>query len=396
MTPHESVRANALSVVLVGPDETRRRALARALGGQQAAITREFGAYPNIGHLAKVTDVDCDIVVIDLDGDPEVALDLVESTCSQNPALTVMAYSGKGEPDLLVRCMRAGAREFLTDPLSPPVLAEALIRAAARRLETDRRKKVAGKMLVFLGAKGGTGVTTLASNFAIALQKESGREVALVDLDIQLGDVSLVLSLTPKFTILDALRNGNRLDSDFVSTLLAQHSSGISVLAAADEYHPLNSLEDGSLGKLMYILRDQFPYVVVDAGASAGRAGDLLLELADVIYLVTQVDVPSLRNANRLITHMERMGNAQRRVEVVLNRFEPRRIEIDEERIAKALGHKLQWKVPNDFDSVRRSQNTGTPLALENSTVSRMVHQMARAACGKTVDVEKKKKFGLF
>jgi pilus assembly protein CpaE len=396
MTPHDSVRTNALSVVLVGPDETRRRALARALGSQQAAVMREFGAYPNIGHLAKVTDVDCDIVVIDLDGDPEVALDLVESTCSQNPALTVMAYSGKGEPDLLVRCMRAGAREFLTDPLSPPVLAEALIRAAARRLETDRRKKVAGKMLVFLGAKGGTGVTTLASNFAIALQKESGREVVLVDLDIQLGDVSLVLSLTPKFTILDALRNGNRLDSDFVSTLLAQHSSGISVLAAADEYHPLNSLEDGSLGKLMYILRDQFPYVVVDAGASAGRAGDLLLELADVIYLVTQVDVPSLRNANRLITHMERMGNAQRRVEVVLNRFEPRRIEIDEERIAKALGHQLQWKVPNDFASVRRSQNTGTPLALENSTVSRMVHQMARAACGKTVDVEKKKKFGLF
>ena len=105
--------------MLVAPDETRRRSLARALKGQQAAVTREFGAYPNIGHLAKVTDVDCDVVVIDLDGDPEVALDLVESICSQNPALTVMAYSGKGEPDLLVRCMRAGAREFLTDPLSP-------------------------------------------------------------------------------------------------------------------------------------------------------------------------------------------------------------------------------------------------------------------------------------
>ena len=162
------------------------------------------------------------------------------------------------------------------------MLTEALIRASARRLETDRRKKVSGKMLVFLGAKGGTGVTTLASNFAIALQKESGREVVLVDLDVQLGDVSLVLGITPKFTILDALRNGTqRLDSDFVSTLLTQHSSGISVLAASDQYHPSRSLEDGSLGKLMYILRDQFPYVVVDAGSSLARAGDLLLELAD-------------------------------------------------------------------------------------------------------------------
>src|SRR5260370_33749566 len=143
-------------------------------------------------------------------------------------------------------------------------------------------------MLVFLGAKGGTGVTTLASNFAIALQKESGREVVLVDLDVQLGDVSLVLSLTPKFTILDALRNGNRLDSDFVSTLLAEHSSGISVLTAADEDHPLTPLEDGSLGKLMYILRDQFPYVVVDAGGGAGRAGDRLLERATWVCLGAQ------------------------------------------------------------------------------------------------------------
>jgi pilus assembly protein CpaE len=370
--------------------------VARALVGQQAVVLREFSAYPNVGHLAKVTDADCDVVVIDIDSDSEVALDLVESICSQNPALTVMAYSSKGEPDLLVRCMRAGAREFLTDPLSATTLTEALIRASARRLETDRRKKVSGKMLVFLGAKGGTGVTTLASNFAIALQKESGREVALVDLDVQLGSVSLVLGIKPKFTILDALRNANRLDSDFVSSLLTEHSSGLLVLAASDQYHSPADLEDNSLGKLIYILRDQFPYVVVDGGSSLGKGGDIALELADSIYIVTQVDVPSLRNANRLIAYMDRMGNSQRRVEVVLNRFDPRRTEIDDERIAKALSRPLQWKVPNDFAGVRRAENTGVPLAMEDSSVSRALHQMARQACGKIPDGQKKKRFGLF
>jgi len=396
MSPQDSVRASALAIVVISPDEGRRRALARSLQGQHAAITREFSAYPNIAHLSKVTDLECDVVVIDLDADPEVALDLLESTCSQNPSLTVMAYSSNGEPDLLVRCMRAGAREFLTDPLSQPVLAEALIRASARRIETDRRKKVSGKMLVFVGAKGGTGVTTLASNFAIALQKESGREVVVVDLDVQLGDVSLVLGVNPKFTIVDALENGHRLDAEFVSTLLTQHSSGVSVLAASDHYHPYSSLDDSSLGKLLYILRDQYPYVVVDAGSSLSRAGDLLMELADSVYVVTQVDVPSLRNANRLIAHMDRTGDSHRRVEVVLNRFDPRRVEIDEERIAKALARPLQWKVPNDFTSARRSQNTGVPLVLEDSPVSRALYHMARAACGKSSDAEKKKRFGLF
>ena len=396
MTPQDSIRASVLSIVLVAPDEGRRGILMRALTGQQAAIAREFSAYPNIAHLAKVTDVDCDVVLIDLEADPEVALDLVESVCGQNPALTVMAYSSKGAPDLLVRCMRAGAREFLTDPLSSATLSDALIRASARRLETDRRKKVSGKMLVFVGAKGGTGVTTLASNFAIALQKESGREVALVDLDIQLGGVSLVLGIKPKFTILDALRNGNRLDSDFVTSLLTEHSSGVLVLAASDQYHSPMSMEDSSLGKLIYILRDQFPYVVVDGGSSLGKGRDLLLELADSIYLVTQVDVPSLRNANRLIAYMDVMGNSQRRVEVVLNRFDPRRTEIDDERITKALSRPFQWKVPNDFTGVRRSENTGEPLALQNSAVSRAMHQMALAACGKIADRQKKKRFGLF
>ncbi len=396
MTPQDSIRASTLSVVLVAPEETRRAMMARALVGQQAVVLREFNAYPNVAHLAKVTDADCDVVVIDIDGDSDVALDLVESICSQNPALTVMAYSSKGEPDLLVRCMRAGAREFLTDPLSSTTLTEALIRASARRLETDRRKKVSGKMLVFLGAKGGTGVTTLASNFAIALQKESGREVALVDLDVQLGSVSLVLGLKPKFTILDALRNANRLDSDFVATLLTEHSSGLLVLAASDQYYSPTSLEDTSLGKLIYILRDQFPYVVVDGGSSLGKGGDIALELADSIYIVTQVDVPSLRNANRLIAYMDRMGNSQRRVEVVLNRFDPRRTEIDEERIAKALSRPLQWKVPNDFAGVRRAENTGVPLAMEDSAVSRALHHMARQACGKISDRQKKKRFGLF
>jgi pilus assembly protein CpaE len=396
MASQGSIRTNTLSVVLVVPDEGRRRAVARAFSGQQATIAREFGSYPNLGHLSKVTDSDCDVIVIDLDSDPETALDLIESVCSQNAVLTVMAYSSYAQQDLLVRCMRAGAREFLSDPLSPALLTEALIRASARRLETDRRKKVSGKLLVFLGAKGGTGVTTLASNFAIALQQESGREVALVDLDVHLGDVSLVLGITPKFTIHDALRNSARLDADFVSTLLTEHSSGISVLAAADHYQPGTPIEDGSVGKLLYILRDQFPYVVVDAGSSLTTAEPLLLELADSIYLVTQVDVPSLRNANRLISHMDQMGASQRRVEIVVNRFDPRKMEIDEERIAKVLTRPLHWKVPNDFAGARRAQNTGKPLAFADSPVVRSLHQMARVACGKPAEMGSKKKFGLF
>ena len=396
MAAQESLRSSALTMVLIGPDDARRAALARALEKQQAVIAREFGAYPNINHLTKVTDLDCDVVVIDLQGDSEVGLDLVESICSQNTALTVMAYSSHGDPDLLVRCMRAGAREFLTDPISPATLAEAMIRAAARRQEYERRRKVSGKTLVFVGAKGGSGVTTLSANFAIALQKESGREVALVDLNVQLGGIGLALGLTPRFTVLDALRNAHRLDADFVASLLTQHESGVSVLPASDQFVPSAGVNERGLAKLLYILRDQFAYVVVDAGSNFGKSEDLLADLADTVFLVSQVDVASLRNTNRLIAHLDRTGESDRKVQVVLNRFDPRRMEIDEERIVKAIGRPLHWKVPNDYASAHRSLNTGVPLARENTALARVLNQIARAACGKNQDDQKKKKFGLF
>ena len=177
--------------------------------------------------MLKLTESGCDVVVVDLDGDVDVAVDLVEHICSHNPALTVMVYSSSREAELLVRCMRAGARELLTEPLKNAALVDAIIRASARRLEVDRQKKVTGNVLVFRGAKGGSGVTTVASNFAVALKKESGKDVVLVDLNLELGDAGVVLGLKPDFSVKDALRNSSRLDQDFVSSLLTEHESGL-------------------------------------------------------------------------------------------------------------------------------------------------------------------------
>jgi pilus assembly protein CpaE len=390
---------NTLSVVLIGPDDGRRRALAKSFLEQQVTITGELGSYPNLNRLLKLTESDCDVVVVDLDADADVALDLVENICSRNPALTVMVYSRSQEPELLVRCMRAGARELLTEPVAPGVLIEAVVRASARRLEGDRQKKLTGKVLVFRGAKGGAGVTTIASNFAIALKRESGQDVALVDFNLELGDAAVVLGLKPIFSVRDALRNSSRLDQDFVSTLLVEHESGLWVLTAPDEYGVLPDNQSRTMGKLLYILRERFPYVVVDAGPSLGPAGDVVFEIADLIYLVMQVDIPSLRNARRLISHIQQPPDGRvdglSRIEVVLNRYDPRKLEIEEGQIAKALALPLNWKVPNDYAGVQRSLDMGAALASGGSPVAQALHQMARAACGKPRESGKKKRWGL-
>ena len=134
--------------------------------------------------------------------------------------------------------------------------------------------------------------------------------------------------------------------------------------------------------------------MVVDAGSRLDLIGTPLFEEATTIYLVTQVSIPELRNSNRLIT--EFFAGASSKIEVVVNRYMPRSLGVDEEHITKALTRAVNWKIPNDYATTKRTQNTATPLTLEDSPISRAIRQMARTASGLTPNPEKKKSFTFF
>ena len=381
------------SVVLIAPDESSRRNLRRALETQRATVLQEFTVYPSYAHLPALLDFDSDAFVVAMDSDPDIAMDLVEAICTRKPSATVMVYAATQDGGQMVRAMRAGAREFLTGVIPPLELRDALARAAGRRSDQNT-KKTRGKVMVFWGAKGGSGVTTLAANFAIALRMETGAEVALVDLNPDLGDVTVLLGVTARFTVAEALKNSTRLDHEFVSTLMTKHPSGISILAAPDAYNPSVQSASRTVGKLMDVLGSQYPYVVIDAGRGLGEGIEPLFQMADSIYLVTQLNIPSLRNTQRFIAHIQREGD--RHIELVVNRFDPRKTEFDDDHVSKVLGLQPKWKVPNDYAAVHRASNAGKPLILEKSPVANTLRTMARAASGRSVAPEKKKGWGLF
>ena len=290
---------SAAAVVLIVPDPARRASVARMLAGLNVPVVRECTTYPDSRYLDELMALDGDVFVVDLDGDVEQALSLIENICGRETPTTVMAISASNDPGLLIRSMRAGAREFLPGTLLSSTILDALGRTM-NRLEKNSQH-AAGKVLVFAGAKGGSGVTTVATNFAVALTKENAGKVVLVDMDVQLGEVALGLGLTPQFSILDALRNEERLDKDFLMTLLARHTSGLAVLASPEQYTSYNPPSSGLL-RLFSILRHEFAFVVVDAGTAAGGTEETLLDLADTVYLVTEVSIPALRNARRLMS----------------------------------------------------------------------------------------------
>ena len=388
----DALGAHVLSVALIGPEEQRRKAVARALAGPQTSVTREISTYPGLDDVPRLLAEEYDVIIVELDSNPEHALDLVECICGGGSS-TVMVYSTHADPEMLVRCMRAGAREFLTQPIAPSTLAEALIRASVRRPATRPQKKALGKLLVFAGAKGGSGATTIASNFAVALAQESRQNTVLLDLALPLGDAALELGVNAQYSTVNALQNVDRLDAHFLAKLLIKHSSGLSVLAAPDRYTSFCAQEE-AVDRLLAVSRQEFDHVVVDLGPRQGVHSRSLLQEASVVYLVTQVSIPELRNANRMIAEFFKASDA--RLEIVLNRFAPRALGIDEEHITKALTRAPNWKIPSDYAAVRQAQNTATPLALEDSPVSRVIRQMARAACGLPASNDKKKRFSLF
>jgi pilus assembly protein CpaE len=402
----QSVSMNSLAAVVLSGNEGRRRSLSAALAGTQAHVVKE-APLPNLDSLASVLEGECDILIVDLEGDTERALEIVETAVGSHPAVTVMVYSPAADKELLVRCMRVGAREFLSDPLSAGSLTDALVRAFVRRDEAKRQKKVSGKCLVFIGAKGGSGVTTIAANFAVALAKETRQTVALLDMDLQLGDAALTLGLPSRFSALDAFQSQERLDSELLSKLMVPHSSGVKVLAAPNEHNSFLPTADDVV-RLVNLVRHDFAWIVVDAGSHYNGYAQSLFDLAEKVYLVTQVSVAELRNCHRLIARHfgDETGPA---LEVVLNRFAPRGDEIGEQSIAKVLMDHPRWKVPSDYEGVRQAQNNATALVLKDGKVTRAILEIARAAAGKKKESKsksisaagenaagKKKLFGLF
>ncbi len=384
-----------LAVALVGPNEQRRSAAVMVLKNCGGNDINEFSSYPPaLDDAPKTLEENYDAVLVDLDSDPMFALELVEAI-GANGRATVMVYSNSTDPELLVRCMQAGAREFLTFPFSQEVVSEALTRAAVRKPVAPSSSRATGRLLVVMGVKGGAGATMVACNLAVALAQQRDQKTLLIDLDLPLGGAALNLGVAAQFSTIDALESGARMDARFLSQLLVEHSSGVRLLAAPGRFVQYK-LDTSALERLIRFARQDFDNVVLDIGSKLELMDTIVYREATAFYLVTQPSIPELRNSNRLISQF--FAGPLPKLEIVINRFEARALGVPEEEINRALTKPAQWKIPNDFASVQKMQIQAAPLVLEDNAISRQIRKMATAVTGLEEEAApaKKKGFRLF
>ena len=303
-----------------------------------------------------------DLVIVDTRGDPPSAMSTIERMRAASPNAGIFAVALQADPDLILQAMRAGANEFFTWPPPGEAFHGAIRRTAARR-ETAQGPRAAATTLVFFGAKGGAGTTTLAVNCGVELARLSKKSTIIVDLKPGLGEVALFLGIRQRYSLLDALDNLHRLDREFLKELVVKHKSGLDILAGSDHFDRPGAADAGAVEEVFRLLARQYEYILIDAGSQINSVTVAALYTADTMFLVANPDVPSVRNAQRLLDRVRQLGACGERVRILLNRAaEP--FPIPPKQIEGALGHPIHHTFPSDYKTVSNALNSGVPLAL--------------------------------
>lgn len=324
-----------------------------------ASVSDYTKAYNGIAELSKV------LVIIDISDYPEQALNFVSKITSEFPDCRVIAFSDKPDVDLVIRAMRVGAANFLPFPIIKKEFFEVLGKLY-NDLTGGKQKKSKCRVITVYSNKGGVGKTSIATNLAYELAKITKENVALIDLNFQLGDVTTFLDLKPSFNISYMLQNLDKVNEDFLlSTLEKYKDTSLYVLADPPYFKQVDDVPAKDISRLFNILRDTFSYVVVDTSAGFERKALNALEYSDLIFLVSIVNLPAIRNCQRCLELFDKLGLAEDKVQILVNRY-MENDEIKAEDVEEALGKKIYWKIPNNYFTMMSAINKGVPVASVN------------------------------
>lgn len=325
------------------------------------AGTSDFSkAYDAVKELAKA------LIIVDISEYQEQGLNFVSKITSEFPECRVVALSDKPDVDLVIRAMRVGACDFLAMPLIKKNFLEVLDKIF-NDITDAKPKKSKCRVISVYSNKGGVGKTSIATNLALELAKITKENVALIDLNFQLGDVTTFLDLKPSFNISYMLQNLDKINEDFLlSTLERYKDTSLYVLADPPYFKQVDDILSKNISKLFEILRDTFSYVVVDTSGGFDGKAMTALGNSDLVFFVTIVNLPALRNCQRCLELFEKLGFEQDKIQILINRY-MENDEINAEDVEEVLGRKIYWKIPNNYFSMMSAINKGIPVSEVNA-----------------------------
>jgi pilus assembly protein CpaE len=325
-----------------------------------------------------------ELIILDLEESQELGLQLAQYLVELNPAQLFLATGLVLSSDQLMQAMRAGVSDYLPKPVASEDLRLAVTRCASKiRKPRDLKPEAPGRILSFFSPKGGGGATTLASNLAILIHRTTKKKTLLVDLDLELGESALVLGIQPRFSFVDFVENFRRMDASLLASYIEHHPSGIHLLSAPVQPEKADGVTAEHVRRILAFLRQHYDYIIVDTPRSFAPSTLAIFEQADLVFIVSTADLPSLRNIQRGIPILKKvLTKGEEQVRLILNRFDPDDT-ISVADVEKSIGLKVFWKVSNDYEAVMTSVNAGKPIVLNGgSPYTRDLGGLAAAVTG--------------
>ena len=373
---------NVLRLAIVDPnDSTREEVKSMLLGMDVVWLEAECSRYEFFSDVVDQTSPE--VGVVSLDEDPDKGLELVKRL-RENTKCSPLVISSSNDGSLILQAMRAGAKEFLTRPLSVPELIGALERIRESRSGTGTSKTRSCTTIAVCGASGGVGSTSVAVNLGCALAADDANSVALVDLDMALGDADVFLDTIPDYTLVDVAQNVSRLDFSLLKKSMTKHASGLYLLPRPVQLQDAPLVTPDDFRRVAGLLKATFSHVIMDLSKAYSPLDMVALEEAKYVLLVTQLDLPCLRNVVRLKMSFDEVEGLMDRVRIVVNRVGLDAGQIGLKKAQETMGKEIFSRIPNDYRVMVEVRNNGVPL-LEHapkSGIAQSVVALAAAISG--------------
>ncbi|MFO0930753.1 MAG: AAA family ATPase [Gemmataceae bacterium] len=391
-----------IRIAIVDPSDSTREELRNVLLGMETVwLEAECSRYEFFADV--IAQSQPDVAMISLDSDASKAQGLIAQLSRDVPELPILAISARGDGQAILQALRNGAREFLTAPVVLEELIKALDRLHRVAPVSDSRAGVTSpgrpesQVIAVLGSRGGIGCTTLAVNLGATLAQDPTSSVALVDMDLALGDADVALDLIADYTLADVVLSVDRLDMQFLKRSLSKHSSGLSLLPHPMQIDDVDLIREDHLQRLIGLLRASYTHLILDLSKGFTTNDKTALRMADVILLVAQLELSSLRNTVRLLLSLGNDEAMANKVQVLLTRVGSESDgEISLKKAEETIGKTIFWQIPNDHRAVNEARTQGVPLLqlAPRSKIQQAFVGLTRAVTGKEPPAAKEKSRG--
>ncbi len=379
--------SNVLRIALVDPNDSTRESLKAMLLGMDTvwleADCSRYEFFPDV-----IEQTGPDVGVVALDSDPDKAIRLIQQLSTDAPETAILAASADTNGQLILKTIRAGAREFLTLPVSNEDLSGALQRVSQQKFGSADGGGRSCEVICVAGATGGVGTTSTAVNLGCVLAAETQNSVALLDLDLALGDADVFLDSIPDYTLADVVQNVSRLDIQLLKRSLTKHSSGLYLLPRPVELHDTTAITAESIRKVIGLLKASFSHLIIDLSKTYSQVDMAAMESASHVLLVTQLDLPCLRNVVRLMMSFEEIDGLKNKVEIIVNRAGLDSGQISLKKAKETLGRDVYALLPNAYRTMVEVRNNGVPLNVQapKAAITQAIRELAEKLRGGSGD----------